>query len=200
LSCVFTNSSNFPSKVKTEPEKEIKTMNCHLAATLKTLRQSTLVIGYGNDLRGDDGVGQQVARTVEIWGVPNVRSLAVHQLTPELAAELATVDRVIFVDAYLASAAQDVQVCALEPAHCVATIGHTSDPQMLLAIAQALYNHHPEAWWVGIPAVNFELSDRLSPRTEQGMADALEEIDRLIRQQPLSIAQTSVALSSESRS
>ncbi|GET37046.1 hydrogenase maturation protease [Microseira wollei] len=159
-------------------------MSCHLTATLKTLRQSILVIGYGNELRGDDGVGQRVARAVEEWRVPNLRSLAVHQLTPELAEELAVVDRVIFVDAYTEATPPEVRVCPLEPAHSVATTGHTSDPQMLLAIAQALYNAHPQAWWVGIPAVNFELSNDLSPIASQGMEEALEEIDRLIKHQP----------------
>ena len=158
-------------------------MSCNLTATLKTLRQSILVIGYGNELRGDDGVGQRVARAVEGWGVPNLRSLAVHQLTPELADELIYVDRVIFVDAYTEVTTPEVRVCLLEPAHSVATTGHTSDPQMLLAIAQALYNAHPQAWWIGIPAVDFELGYDFSAITEQGMEEALEEIDRLIKHQ-----------------
>lgn len=160
-------------------------MNCNLAATLKTLCHSILVIGYGNELRGDDGVGQLVARIVEGWGVPNLRSLAVHQLTPELTEELVTADCVIFVDAYPASPEQGVQVFRIEPTHSVSTMGHTSDPQMLLAIAQALYSYNPQAWWIGIPAVNMELGEQLSPITEQGMADALDEIDRLIRHKPL---------------
>lgn len=160
-------------------------MNCNLAATLKTLCHSILVIGYGNELRGDDGVGQQVARTVEAWGVPNLRSLAVHQLTPELTEALVTADCVIFVDAYPASPEHGVQVCRIEPTNSVKTMGHTSDPQMLLAIAQALYSYYPQAWWIGIPAVNMELGEQFSPLTEQGMADALDEIDRLIRHKPL---------------
>jgi hydrogenase maturation protease len=149
---------------------------------LKTLRQSILVIGYGNDLRGDDGVGQQVARTVEKWGVANVRSLRVHQLTPELAEEVAQVDLVIFVDAYRKGEQQDLQVLPLK-SECAAvtSMGHISDPHMLLALAQALYGHHPQAWLIAIPAVNFELSEQLSPIAEQGIDDALEEIDRLIR-------------------
>ena len=159
-------------------------MSCHLTATLKTLRQSTLVIGYGNELRGDDGVGQRVARAVEEWRVPNLRSLAIHQLTPELAEELVDVSRVIFVDADADANKPQVRISPLEPAHSVATTGHTSDPQILLAIAQALYNAVPQAWLVSIPAVNFELSNDLSPITSQGMEEALDEIDRLIKYQP----------------
>ena len=158
-------------------------MSCHLTATLKTLRQSILAIGYGNELRGDDGVGQRVARAVEEWRVPNLRSLAIHQLTPELAEELVDIDRVIFVDADANAKKPEVRVCRLEAADSVATTGHTSDPQMLLAIAQALYNASPQAWLVSIPAVNFELGNDLSPITSQAMEEALDEIDRLIKYQ-----------------
>src|SRR5947209_7059306 len=35
-----------------------------------------LVIGYGNELRGDDGVGPCVARTVASWQRPGLRALA----------------------------------------------------------------------------------------------------------------------------
>ena len=78
---------------------------------------SSLLIGIGNPLRGDDGVGPWL---VETWGRRRPRRGAVHgaqrgeggdllarlqvrvvdQLVPELAAELAAVRRVLFVDAW----------------------------------------------------------------------------------------------------
>jgi Ni,Fe-hydrogenase maturation factor len=57
---------------------------------------NSLVIGYGNSLRGDDSIGIKVAQIVADWHLPKVRSLSPHQLTPELAAELAQVDLAIF--------------------------------------------------------------------------------------------------------
>lgn len=65
-----------------------------------------LVIGYGNTLRGDDAVGPLVAEQVAIWNWPDVRSLPVHQLTPELAAEIAQVEAVFFIDAAIAQPTQ----------------------------------------------------------------------------------------------
>ncbi|MGF1587982.1 MAG: hydrogenase maturation protease [Pleurocapsa sp.] len=62
-----------------------------------------LVIGYGNTLRSDDGAGQSAANQIAAWGLPNVRSLAVHQLTPELAEDIANADTVIFVDAVISA-------------------------------------------------------------------------------------------------
>ncbi len=75
-------------------------MDCHLTTPPRSLNQSILVMGYGNMLRSDDGVGQQVARAVAKWEIPNVDAIAVHQLTPELAERLTKTDIAIFVDAY----------------------------------------------------------------------------------------------------
>lgn len=64
---------------------------------------SSLLIGIGNPLRGDDGVAPWL---VETWGRRRTRRDAalrvrvVNQLLPELAEELAAVQRVLFVDAW----------------------------------------------------------------------------------------------------
>lgn len=59
-----------------------------------------IVIGYGNTLRSDDGAGQKVAEILASWHLPQVRSISVHQLTPELAAPIAEAELAIFVDVY----------------------------------------------------------------------------------------------------
>ncbi|HEY9703628.1 MAG TPA: hydrogenase maturation protease [Allocoleopsis sp.] len=155
-------------------------MNCNLAANLKSMNKSILLIGYGNDLRSDDGVGQKIAHTVHHWNVPHLTTLAVHQLTPELAAGLAEVDFAIFVDANYQETSE-VKVDKVEINHNIMTSTHHSDPESLLSLAENLYHHHPETWLVKIPAVNFEIGENLSSVTENAMNDALEEIDFLIR-------------------
>ncbi len=60
-----------------------------------------LVIGLGNSLRGDDGVGCWLAQRAERW-LPAERVRAVRQLTPELADDLAAAGRVLFIDAWVA--------------------------------------------------------------------------------------------------
>ena len=58
-----------------------------------------LVIGYGNSLRRDDGVGPRVAEAIEELQLPGVRTLVCQLLTPEFADPIARARRVIFVDA-----------------------------------------------------------------------------------------------------
>ncbi|CAD5939074.1 Hydrogenase maturation protease [Planktothrix agardhii] len=71
-----------------------------------------LIVGYGNPIRGDDGIGQAVITELEQLNLMNVRSLSLHQLTPEVAAEMAEVDTVIFVDASLEG--KTVNITSLE--------------------------------------------------------------------------------------
>ena len=58
----------------------------------------TLIIGYGNPLRGDDGLGWQVASELAKCVDALISVVAVHQLTPELAEPVSDADLVIFVD------------------------------------------------------------------------------------------------------
>jgi hydrogenase maturation protease len=144
-------------------------------------RGPILVIGYGNVLRGDDAVGPQVAAAVARWGLPDVQALAVHQLTPELAEPLAAARLAVFVDARPARAGGAVNVQQLRPADSPATLGHTCDPHVLLALARALYGGHPPAWWVTLPGTNFELGEGLSPAATAGREAALGHITLLVR-------------------
>lgn len=157
-------------------------MNCNLSATLQTLNKSFVVVGYGNDLRSDDAIGPCVAKAVEAWGVPNVNSLAFHQLTPELVETIKDTYGAIFVDACRSPEVKEVQVLAIEPDELGKVMTHHTDPRSLLALSQTLYGYYPRAWLVKVPAVNFELGDRLSSVAEQGISDALDEIDYLLRQ------------------
>jgi len=139
-----------------------------------------LVIGYGNDLRGDDAAGQRAAAQVEAWGLPGVEVRALPQLAPELAEPLAAADRAIFLDAHPVSRGHDVRVQRLHPGTPTTRLAHTSSPQGLLALAQTAFGRAPEAWWITIPATDFSFGAPLSPHAERGVADALATVRRLL--------------------
>ena len=136
-----------------------------------------LMIGYGNELRGDDGAGPQVARAVADWRRPGVRALAVHQLTPELTAELAEAERVVFVDAAVDSG----MVCWRQVAAATgpAPLGHTCDPGWLLALALALDARAPAAWLVTVPARRLDCGAELSPQAERDVGVVLRQLAAL---------------------
>ncbi len=140
----------------------------------------SLVIGYGNSLRSDDGIGIRVAEMVGDWQLAEVRSLCVHQLTPELAADVAEVDLVIFVDAGSTIELNTIELRHLKPLNISEFRSHFSDPTTILSLAHSLYDKCPQAWWLIVPGVNFQLGDRLSAVAETGVSQALFQIRRLI--------------------
>jgi len=139
-----------------------------------------LVIGFGNTLQGDDGVGPHVADVVASWGLPGLRSLAVPQLTPELAEPLAAAELVIFVDAQLAGRGEALEVRSLEPSESCGALGHASDPGFLLGLCLAVYGCQPEAWLITIPAADFSLGEGFSPIAKRGVQAALARICPLL--------------------
>jgi hydrogenase maturation protease len=142
-----------------------------------------LVIGYGNPLRGDDGAGQWVAEQVESWHLDQVRSLALHQLTPEIAADIATAETVIFVDAASPTepAIAQIQVVSVQAEETPTHWAHFQDPRSLLALTQKVYDTVPPSWWILIPAVDFEFGEHFSAITQQGIVDALDQIRKIIK-------------------
>jgi hydrogenase maturation protease len=130
-----------------------------------------LVIGYGNTLRGDDGIGPAVAGAVAALGLPGVRVIAAHQLTPELAADLAGARLAVFVDA--AASGEPVAAVQLHwPPRTADVMTHATEPRGLLALCQAVYGRCPEAWLVTAAGADFEFRDGLSPpgRENAGLA------------------------------
>jgi len=139
-----------------------------------------LVVGYGNDLRGDDAAGQRAADRVDGWHLPGVEVRALHQLTPELAEPLAAATRAIFLDAHLVSDSPAVRVRRVYPAMTATRVTHAGDPQSLLRLARSAFGHSPEAWWVTIPATDFAFGAPLSAIAARGIADALTALRPLL--------------------
>ncbi|MCP9926299.1 hydrogenase maturation protease [Cyanobium sp. CH-040] len=111
------------------------------------------VIGIGNPLRGDDGVGALLAE--------QVGGRSVQQLTPELAEELSQLEAVLFIDAWQVPAGAVPQLQRLSPAG-IGGDSHRLEPAALLAVSQALYGRAPAAQLLLVPAHAFEHGTALS--------------------------------------
>jgi len=140
----------------------------------------TLVIGYGNTLRGDDGVGPRVAETLEAMHLPGVKTLICQQLSPEHAAPISLADKVIFVDAAV-DAPTEVQFRRLEPNDTSQLMAHAADPRTMLALSRDVFGHIPQAWWLTIPAERMEFCETLSPKAKLGFAEAMDRIQDFCR-------------------
>lgn len=135
--------------------------------------EAVLVIGYGNELRGDDGIGPRVAEAVAAANSPYVLVRSVRQLTPELAAELAEARLVIFVDALADPSRSTVELCPLRIERITEWNTHTADPRTLLALTKAVYRRAPQAWLLTVPGQNFAFGEGLTPIAEDGVRQAV---------------------------
>ncbi len=149
------------------------------AAATVPLEAELLVIGYGNTLRRDDGVGPRVAEAIAALQMPGVRTLVCQLLTPEYADPIARARRVIFVDAAV-DRMDGVHFRKLEPGATTQLMAHAADPRTMLALARDVFGHAPEAWWLTIPAMHLGFGADYSPEAEAGFNAAVTEIQRLV--------------------
>ena len=146
----------------------------------ETIEGDLLVIGYGNTLRRDDGIGPIVAEAIGSLNLPGVRAIACHQLTPELAEPISHARGVVFVDADLgAVAVKPSSIEAVEKSHC---LDHVADPRSLLALSLQVFGKSPPAWALGVPVEDIGFGDGLSARARDGVQSAVARIKELIEQ------------------
>ena len=126
-----------------------------------------LLIGIGNPLRGDDGVG---------WHLVEGLGLQCHQLTPELAEAVAAADRLLIVDAWLAPPQSGSLLRPLAAAGGWERDTHRVDPARLLALAEQLFDRCVPAHELLVPAFDFSWGDGFSP----GLRRQLPQARRLL--------------------
>ena len=142
-----------------------------------------LVIGYGNDLRSDDGAGRAVAEMVADLDLPGVEVRALSQLTPELSLEISGRSKVVFVDADIDAAEVTVRpVTAGPPGDGAMT--HHGDPATLLSLTQNVGPLPDEALVISIPATNLGMGFTFSPHTDEAIGEAVDLIAAMAQSKP----------------
>ncbi len=124
----------------------------------------SLIIGYGNTLRGDDAAGCRVAERLETMLDPDRFSVMIaHQLLPEMAHEIAGASRAVFIDAAENLAAGRIVITELLPdADAVRETSHSVNPAWLLYTARALFGRSPRAWSVAIGGADFAIGETMT--------------------------------------
>lgn len=155
----------------------------------------SLVVGYGNTSRRDDGVALQVINGLrarwgqppldpeaEIWGeLEGVHdSIFVQQLTLELSSSLVWYSMVVFVDAGLPQMEAAVRVEQVTPNLRPTAISHHMEPAVLLALADGLVGRAPAGWLVSVRGHDFDFGEALSAETAATVREAVERVAALI--------------------
>lgn len=149
----------------------------------------TLIIGYGNPLRSDDGVGLRTAELLaEVLEQESdrlngdVEVIACHQLTLELTPLVAAADRLILLDAHVGGEPGAVIERELTPAiaDTAASLSHHLDPSGLLAAAQILYGQAPTTILLTVAGASFDYGEALSPPVAAALPLLVARVQQLL--------------------
>jgi hydrogenase maturation protease len=141
----------------------------------------TLILGYGNQSRRDDGVGWFVIEQLAALNLPGVELETAQQLEIEIAETISRYDAVIFVDAATLEAPEAVRRTVVTPGFQGHAVAHYLTPADVLSLCQMLYHREPKAVLFSIRGRDFNFGTTLSPEVEQAARDVVKQIVELLR-------------------
>jgi len=142
-----------------------------------------LILGYGNPLRSDDGLGWQVA--VELFRTNTLREVEVlpcHQLTPELAPAVSRVETVIFIDSARGGTPGEMSCQEVRSESGASSFTHHVTPAALLALSSELFGACPRAYLLSIQGETYLPGDSLSAPVARRLGDLKTRLRQLIQE------------------
>ena len=151
---------------------------------MKPTRARCLLLACGNTLRGDDGIGPWLADWAQerFANEPGLTVISRQQWTPELAADLAGAEAVLFVDCSLTTPPGSVDLADVEPARHSQGVGtHHVTAAELLCMAQELYGSLPRrAQLLTVGAGSTELSEEFSQAVLNAIPLACAQLEQAV--------------------
>lgn len=144
---------------------------------------ATLVLGYGNPARGDDGLGPALIERLATLALEDLETRVDYQLCVEDALDIGDFDQVIFVDASI-----DVAPPYLHyplPATVIpATLDtHGISPEALIHLARTLFGAETKASILAIRGYDFEpFSESLSAEAARNLDAAFNYLAEKLRE------------------
>lgn len=113
-----------------------------------------VIIGYGNNLRGEDGFGVDVIDELQNHILKDTLLIKTFQLTPELVLELLNADEIIFIDACFSYAHNYKLACSLIKGK--SNLSHYISPQLLMELLKSIYMIAPNYYIYSMLTNNFD--------------------------------------------
>lgn len=146
----------------------------------------TLIIGLGNELLGDEGVGVHAARVLQRAGLPeNVQVIEVGTAILDYLEYLENAERIIIIDAMkgdgLPGTVYRIPLADCQGQACIASM-HGFDLFRVMALAGTPVT--PSATVFGVEPENVKWSLELSPAVSEAMSFLVEAVRRESRSIP----------------
>lgn len=139
----------------------------------------TLVVGVGNPLRSDDGIGPYVAHLLNEKHIPQVQTLIVQQLNPEMIEYMTNFDPIIIVDANLGK--HEMEFKKLNTPACGVSSSHYATPALLASLAQTVYGKTLNVYTCLLKGENFEVGEGFSVSAKTIADRAVDTIENFLR-------------------
>ncbi len=149
----------------------------------------TLVVGFGNTLRGDDALGATVVELIQerIKGLAAADRLlavvfrTVHQPDIILAAELSGFRQVVFVDAGKMGPEEGFSWEEIVPQADPSFTSHICSLPALLALTRDLYGIAPVGYLLAVGGVDFNFASGISAPARQNAEKAADYLLEFLR-------------------
>lgn len=143
-----------------------------------------LILACGNTLRSDDGVGPRLAEWAEERFHVNddVRVVSRQQWTPDLAAEIAAAESVLFVDSSIKSLPGHVGLIPVEPhSDPNGSPTHHMNANELMGLARELFgSHSAHSMLLTVGAGSTELGETFTDRVEAALPRARGVLEKAV--------------------
>jgi hydrogenase maturation protease len=155
--------------------------------------QKTLILGYGNPDRQDDGIAWHILDAVArrftyplptSWEEgfqpslenPDLELSFALQLVPEMAELVSTFDRVCFVDAHTGRVPEEVHFEELNAEMQNSPFTHHMTPATLIFLSKSIYKTAPGAFLLSVRGYEFGFSHSLSKKTSLLLGAAVDKL------------------------
>lgn len=151
----------------------------------------TLIYGYGNPGRQDDGLGARFIELCEQWiaqeNIQHISTDCNYQLNIEDAASIAEYDTVIFVDASVVEDVEQFRFEEVQPDDATIEFTmHAVSVGYVVDLCRKMYGKSPNAHVLHIKAYEFDFKEELTPKAEENMKAAFKFIKNFLNELYLS--------------
>jgi hydrogenase maturation protease len=139
-----------------------------------------LIVGLGNPLRSDDGLGWHAAQALTRQRLPGqIEIMTQQQLTPELSLSASQADLVVFIDAAQTGLPGEIRCDPVVPEFERAAFTHDLSPSAVLGLAEELYGTAPRSYLASLAGECFDHGEKLSESVIAALPQLVSQIAEL---------------------
>ncbi|PKM46295.1 MAG: hypothetical protein CVV03_05690 [Firmicutes bacterium HGW-Firmicutes-8] len=151
----------------------------------KLMNEKALVVGIGNQIRQDDGIGPYCVNLLKELLSPEKRELVdylvVHQLDVIHCDLFSGYRLIVFIDADALSGSEPYRVEEIRPEPVSRPFtSHIGSIQDILSLTCRLYDSAPAGYLFAVRGLSFDVGEELTPEAICNSRKAVEAVKRLI--------------------